>query len=287
MALGPNDLVLGYMSMTHVDPSWNFTSASFEDRCIAAAAGGFAAIGIVPSVYHEARAAGHSDAELRAMLKDRGLVVTEVEMERLSIPARSELGALAKELDYTLEVADVFGAERIFVVAAPGVSVADLADMFGWVCDRCAEQNRTVALEFMDIPSLSSLPDARSALEVVQRAGRDNGGLKVDVYHHINGANDWSQLESLPSEFVGAIEFSDTAIPRVAEDYLEDTLHHRRAPGEGDGDLVRFVRTMDAIGATCPYTLEVISDEIVTLPPVELGQRLGTSSRRVLDAARA
>jgi sugar phosphate isomerase/epimerase len=86
---------------------------------------------------------------------------------------------------------------------------------------------------------------------------------------------------------VAAIEFSDFCIPRVADDYFEDTLHHRRAPGEGDADLVRFVRTMDAIGAKCPYTLEVISDEIVSLAPAELGERLGRTARSVLETARA
>lgn len=287
MALGPNDLVLGYMSMTRVESLSSFVSASFADRCTAAAAGGFAAIGIVPSVYEDARATGHSDPDMRAMLQNADLVVTEVEVEVPGIVGPSTLDVLAKELGRALEVADVFDAERVFVVGAPGVSVNDLAETFRWVCDRCAEHNRVVALEFMDMPSLSGLADARTALQVVQAAGRDNGGLKVDVYHHINGANDWSQLESLPGECVKAIEFSDMAIPRVSEDYLEDTLHHRRAPGEGDADLVRFVQTMDAIGATCPYTLEVISDEIAKLPPAELGERLGTTTRRVLQAARA
>ena len=224
---------------------------------------------------------------MRAMLQGAGLVVTEVEVVPPHIPGPSDRDAFALELDRALEVADVFGAERIFVVGGAGVSVADLTVTFGWVCDRCAEHNRVVALEFMDIPSLSALPDARAALEVVQRSGRDNGGLKIDVYHHVQGSNDWSQLESLPGELVVAIEFTDFAIPRLVEDYLEDTLHHRRAPGEGNADLARFVRTMDAIGATCPYTLEVISDEIVKLPPTELGQRLGTTTRRVLEAARA
>ena len=49
---------------------------------------------------------------------------------------------------------------------------------------------------------------------------------------------------------------------------------------------MRFVRTMDAIGATCPYTLEVISDELVALPPAELGERLGTGARSVFEVAR-
>ena len=85
MTLGREDLVLGYMSMTHAetppDGEWRFTNASFADRCAAAVAGGFSALGIVPSVYEDARAAGLTDDDLRAMLRDAGLVVTEVEMQ--------------------------------------------------------------------------------------------------------------------------------------------------------------------------------------------------------------
>jgi sugar phosphate isomerase/epimerase len=190
-------------------------------------------------------------------------------------------------LDHVLEIGDLFGTERILFVGGPGVSTEDLVDMFGWSCDRCAEQGRIATLEFMDEPSLSSVPDAASALRVVQAADRANGGVMVDVYHHISGSNDWNQLESLPGDSVHGIQFDDLAIPRVGKDYLDDTLHYRRAPGEGDADVVRFVRTMDAIGARCPYSVEVISDEIVQLAPKELGERLGSASRRVFEAARS
>jgi sugar phosphate isomerase/epimerase len=283
------------MAMTHVGPGWNFVGASFEDRCTAGAAGGFAAIGVVPSVYDEARAAGHTDDDLRAMLQDAGVVVAEI--EGLTIRGPNELGAQvegpedagsnAVEFEHALEIADVFNVERMFFTAAPGVSLEQMAETFGWVCDRCGEHGLLAGLEFMNIPSISGLLNATDALQVVRTAGRRNGGMLVDVYHQVNGSNDWNELESLSGDDVVGIQFDDTAIPRVVDDYLEDTLHHRRAPGEGDADLVRFVRTMDAIGARCPYSMEVISDEIVKLPPTELGVRLGNSARRVLEAARS
>ncbi len=222
---------------------------------------------------------------MRAMLSERGLVVAEVEAA-LPIPGPAGLDLVAPKLDHVLEVADVFGAERVFFVASPGVPVGDLASAFGWVCDRCAEHGVLAALEFMDIPSLSGLPDAATALEVVQAADRANGGLLVDTYHQINGSNDWSQLESLPGELVAAIQITDAAVPPVVDDYLEDTVHHRRLPGQGDIDLLRFVRTMDAIGATCPYSVEVGPDELGELPPTQLGELLGTTTRSVLTAAR-
>ncbi len=287
MSLGPNDIVLPDMAMTRVDPPWQFAGASFEDRCTAAAAGGFAAIGLgmITRTYDEERAAGHSDADLRAMLRDAGVACAEVEC--FVIPGPSELGGVTEELEHSLHVADALGAERMIFSVASGLSEAEMAESFGWVCDRCAEHNVRVALEFVNNPMFSGLPDAPSALRVVQAAGRDNGGLMVDAFHHFNGTNDWSELKALPGELIVAIQLDDTAVPWPAHEHVEGTPRQRMVPGEGDADLVLFVRTMDAIGASCAYSVEVISREIVTLPPTELGERLGNASRRVLDAARA
>ncbi len=285
MALGPNDLVLSYMAMTRVEPPWKFFGASFEDRCIAGAAGGFAGIGIVPVVYDEARAAGYSDADLRAMLGDYGLVLGEVEAPA-PLPPPSEKQSAHAVLDHTLEVANALDAERVLLVTASGMSEAEAAEIFGWACDRCAEHGLLAGIEYVSVPTLTSVGDAPTAVRVVQAAGRRNGGVTVDSCHHFNGSNDWSELEAIPGELVVAIQFDDTNIPRIEPDWVEGMPHQRMAPGEGDADLVRFVRTMDAIGANCPYSIEVINDEIVRLSPTALGERLGDTTRQVLELAR-
>jgi sugar phosphate isomerase/epimerase len=285
MALGPNDMVLSYMSMTHVEPPWRFFGASFEDRCIAAAAGGFAGIGIVPVVYDEAREAGHSDTDLRAMLSDRGLVLAELEAP-VPLPALSEKESVQPILDHTLEIADLFGAERVLLVTGPGLSEEEAAEVFGWGCDRCAEHGLPATMEYVSNTVHTSVCDAATAVRVVRAADRANGGITVDSYHHFNGPDDWAELESIPGELVGAIQFDDTTIPRVEPNWVEGTPHHRMAPGEGDADLVRFVRTLDAIGANVPYSIEVINEEIVKLPPTALGERLGSTTRKVFDLAR-
>jgi sugar phosphate isomerase/epimerase len=285
MALGADDLVLSYMAMTRVEPVWQFHPASFEDRCVAAAAGGFAGIGLVPVVYDEARAAGYSDAELQAMLSDRGLVVAEVEYPE-SMPGPAGEAEMRPILEHTLEIADLFGAERVMFVAAPGLSEAEVVRSFRLVSDLCAEHDLLASIEFVPIPSHASVHDAREAVRVVQATDRPNAGITVDSCHHFNGANDWEALEAIPGEYVATIQFDDTDIPRLEPDWAEGTPHHRRAPGEGDADLIRFVQTMDAIGADRPYSTEVIDAEIVRLEPAALGRRLGGSTRGVLEAAR-
>src|SRR5579871_836730 len=77
-ALGPNDLIASHYSISGADV---MTPArhSFAQRVAAAAAAGFAGIGWTPDDYDSCRAAGLSDAEMRAILNDNGIRVAELE----------------------------------------------------------------------------------------------------------------------------------------------------------------------------------------------------------------
>ena len=68
--LGPNDLCLCCGTIAH---------ASFQELVEAAAAGGFRAVSIWPQHYEDARAAGLSDSDMRLMLENYGLVISELD----------------------------------------------------------------------------------------------------------------------------------------------------------------------------------------------------------------
>jgi sugar phosphate isomerase/epimerase len=53
--------------------------AGLEERAAAAAEAGFAGISLFAADYARARAAGRSDADLRALLRDQGLAVAELD----------------------------------------------------------------------------------------------------------------------------------------------------------------------------------------------------------------
>src|SRR5262249_54153309 len=108
MALGPDDLVLPHFAMIDVEPGMNFIARSFQDRCVAAAAGGFAGVGITHMLYEAEREAGRSDADLIAMARDHGVVVSEI--ESISMPGPAKRNALDDELESVLHAAEVFGA---------------------------------------------------------------------------------------------------------------------------------------------------------------------------------
>jgi sugar phosphate isomerase/epimerase len=284
VTLGRNDMILPHWAMVDFDQQGEITSRSFADRCEAAAAGSFAAIGIHLSLYRAERAAGRTDAELRALLDDHGIVLAE--LEGISLLGHEADDAVRAEVDALLDVVEALGGERCFAVARDGIDAAEYPDQFGWVCDRCADADVAVGIEFINLPGVSGLRTLRSVLDVADEAGRPNGGVMLDTYHFFNGPNGWDELERCPNERVIGIQFADGGIPPEVADYRVDTMSHRAPPGEGDFDLVGFVQTMDAIGVDCAYSVEVLDADLRGLSNVEVGTRLGDATRAVFAAAR-
>jgi sugar phosphate isomerase/epimerase len=76
-------------------------------------------------------------------------------------------------------------------------------------------------------------------------------------------------------------------INAAAEDNLvHATLYDRLLPGEGEFDLAQLVVVLRGIGAVAPIGVEVFSDELHALGPIEAARRAGDATRAVLDVAR-
>jgi sugar phosphate isomerase/epimerase len=276
--LGPSDLVLCPGTLPR---------ATFRERTAAAEAGGFAAIGVWLPQLRRARAEGLSDADLRALLSDHGLVVTEVE-SITDFDRCFGLGAAASREPTPLErtahdVAAAIGATTVTVVAAPGAppEIAPAADAFGRLCDRAAAVGLDVAIEAWPGSAL----DLPHAAAIVAAAGRPNGGLLADTWHLHHEPDGPSVLRAIPGAHVVAVQLADVD-GGAAGDYLAATMHARRLPGDGVADLVGWVRRLDDIGARAPLGVEVLSDALHALPPVEIARRVGDAVRRLLAVAR-
>jgi len=279
-ALGQRDIVLPHFAMIDVEPGMVFTARSFEDRCRAAAAGGFSGIGIAHTLYAAERNAGRSDADLRAMAADHGVVVSEI--ESIGMPGAHASEAFAAQLDAVFVAAEVFGATSFFVIASDGASIDEHVATFAWVAEQCARHGMRVGLEFMNIPGVSAVRDLATARQLVERAGHSNGGLCIDTYHYFNGPNDWDDLRAVGSEQVVMIQLSDGDVPPRSDDYIRETLHHRLPPGEGGFELTQFVEIMREIGTTCPWSVEVLNDDLRRMEPEDVGTRLGDAARATL-----
>jgi sugar phosphate isomerase/epimerase len=184
VTLGPGSLVLCSGTLPR--------HTSFRDRLAAAAEAGYAAVSMWGRDYARARAEGHSDAELRAMLDDHGVVVAEVDPAWWWTPGAAALGAGLVDVDpldvfrygeeELLTMAEAVGARSLNAADVLGGTwtVEEAADAFATLCDRAAEHGLLVHLEWL---AWSRIFDLATAWEVVRLADRPNGGLNVDTWH--------------------------------------------------------------------------------------------------------
>jgi sugar phosphate isomerase/epimerase len=265
----------------------------FLDRLAPAQANGFAGVSMQPHEREQLLAQGVSDAELRARLADHGLAIAEFDAVTTWFDGHeppAAWGALADMLrgntaDALCPIAESVGARSVTVVEFYGVAVdVDTAAAgFAAVCDRAAEHGLLAHLEFLP---WAGIPDLRTAWQIVQRAGRDNGGLLLDSWHLFRSGSTLDELAAIPGDKVLYVQIDDA--PAAAEpDLAEETQHRRLLPGEGDFDLVGFVRTLDRTGCRAPIGVEVFSDALASHPLAEVVERCATSTQSVLAAARS
>ncbi|MFZ0667873.1 MAG: sugar phosphate isomerase/epimerase [Acidimicrobiales bacterium] len=282
MALGAWDAVLCSGTLDR--------HATFEQRIAAASSGGFKGISLWGRDYRAARVQGLSDADMRIMLDDAGLQIAELDLawwwlpgaSEIHIPARfdaEELFAFGEEELFS--IADSLGARSLNAVDVFGGSwsLDDAADAFAALCYRALEHGLLVHIEFLP---WSKIPDLRTALEVVSRAGQPNGGIAIDAWHYFRGSPEPGLLETIPAHMVACVQLSDApATPE--EDLPNASLHERLLPGEGDFDIVTLMTDLRSIGTACPIGVEVFSDRLHELPPAVIGEKAGRSLRSFLS----
>ena len=136
-----------------------------------------------------------------------------------------------------------------------------------------------LAFEFLPF---TQVRDAADALAIIEAAGNPwNGGLCVDSWHVFRGTG-LAQLDGLPPERVAVVQFDDGPMVPVLDDYLQDCIHNRQVPGEGEFDLVTFLR---ALPADVPLSVEVIDDDLDELAPAVVAGRLADATRMLLATA--
>ncbi len=279
--MGPDDLVLCSGTLPRGVP--------FTERLAAASGAGFAAISLWGRDYAAARAEGHSDADLGALLADHGLVVAELDPAWWWLP-----GAADVRIDPAHDAEDVFrfGEADLFSVAdAVGARSLNAVDVFGgtWdvdgaaeafagLCGRAAEHDLLVHLEWLP---WSRIPDLATALDIVRRADAPNGGINVDAWHLVRSATPLADLAAVPGQLVLGVQLDDG--PAAAEgDLVTATLHQRALPGEGEFDLGGILDALRATGTAAPTGVEVFSDALHDHPAAEAALLAARATRAVL-----
>jgi sugar phosphate isomerase/epimerase len=278
MTLGPDDLVLCSGTLS--------PGIGFRDRVEAASAAGFQGLSLWVNDYRSGRSDGLSDADMRTMLDDSGIAIGELDAAWWWLPGAPEnvpsemAGAFSFGEADIFAIADVTGARSLNAVDVFGGDwgVDDAAASFAGLCDRAAEHDLLVHVEFLP---WSRIPDLAAAWEIARIADRPNGGVLIDAWHWTRSNPDLGLLRSLPADKVLGIQLDDG--PAAAEaDLITATMHERLLPGDGEFDLAGLVDALRATGTTAPWGVEVFSDELHGLPARAVAMRAASAMRKVL-----
>jgi len=268
--------------------SGTLLTGSFQELVEAARAGGYRAITLWPQDVSRAHSEGLSDADLRQMLADNDLVVTDLDplmsWTEQAVPKPGEARVeLASEDDF-YRIAEAVGARSITAVQGFG-SELDLdraAEDLAGLCERAAARGLQIAVEFLP---WSGIPDAVTAYDLVSRTGCANATVLVDTWHWSRGGGRLDDLRAIPGERIGSTQFSDAPVQSWGN-LVDETMEARLNPGEGAIPLVDVVRVLDEIASTAPIGVEVFNKRHASMAPAEVGRDSAEAMRRVLAEAR-
>ena len=249
----------------HFGREWS--TFDWRDRCAHAARVGFKGIGL----WHadtEHQLQTRTLQEMKQIFDDAGLRYLEVEFlaDFFAEPGTPERAASDALRQLLFDTAATFGAHHIKVGNIPGTpcELGRLTEEFAALCDDAAEHtDAAIAYEFMPFDVNVNTMD--TALELVQGAGRRNGGLAIDTWHMSKLGIAPAELLRIPAEHLRWVELSDGQFQNM-EDTLDEVINRRRLPGEGEFDIPGYVRACQQAGYPGPWGVEVLSEDLRALP---------------------
>ena len=249
----------------HVGREWSLFDLA--DRCDHASRAGFKGIGLWHADLEkvlETRSLG----EVKQLLDDNGLEYLELEflMDWFLDPGDERRQASDTVRAQLFEAAAALSAHHVKVGNIPGTpcELSQLTERYGELCADAAEKHDSrVVYEFM--PFDVNVHDLDSALAVVEGVDAPNGGLAIDTWHMAKLGIEPDELRRIQPRHLGWVELSDGRYENMP-DLIDETVNHRRLPGDGEFPIRAYVAACREVGYDGPWGVEVLSEELRNLP---------------------
>jgi sugar phosphate isomerase/epimerase len=114
-------------------------------------------------------------------------------------------------------------------------------DELAALTELAAERGILTSIE--PVPGLT-IPDLPTALAAVEHVGRDEISLLIDMMHVARSGAGADDLRSLPAEQIGHIQLNDTTLRPSMDNYAEEAIFERMAPGDGELPLVELLTAL-------------------------------------------
>jgi sugar phosphate isomerase/epimerase len=182
----------------------------------------------------------------KSRIAETGVSVFDLEIIRLNA------GFKASDFLRFFEVGAELGAKAI-LVAGDDPDVSRLTASFSSLCEAVAPFGLSCDLEFMP---WTGVPDARSAIRIVEAAGQQNGAILVDALHVARSSSSLEDIAAIPRERLNYAQICDAPgqVPTTVEGLIHTARCERLMPGEGDIDLVGLFACLPA---DLPISVEI------------------------------
>jgi sugar phosphate isomerase/epimerase len=254
----------------HAGREWSLFD--FADRCAEAAKAGFKGLGIWHADLEHVLET-RTLPEMREILAANGLEYLELEflMDWFLDPGDERRKAADRTRALLFEAAAALGAHHIKAGNIPGTPcpLEQVTERYAELCaDAARHTDARIVYEFMPFDVNVNSLDA--ALEVTK--GVPNGGIAIDTWHMGKLGIEPEDLRRVPLEQLAWVELSD-GMRESLPDLVDETVNHRRLPGEGEFEPHRYVAVAQELGYPGPWGVEVLSEELRNLPIAEIFRR--------------
>jgi 4-hydroxyphenylpyruvate dioxygenase len=257
-------------------------SGTLPDKLEAAAAVGFDGVEIMEA---DLLSYDGSPADVRRICEGLGLAIDLYQpfrdFEAMPEPQRSRNMERAER---KFDVMQALGTDLVLVCSNTSPAtidddarvVADLTEM----AERAARRGLRVGYEALSWGRHVRLWG--HAWRIVQQSGHQALGLIVDSFHTLSLGDDPSGIAQVPAGKLFFVQMADA--PKLSMDVLSWSRHFRNFPGQGDLDVIGFMRAVLASGYAGPLSLEVFNDDF-RAAPARLVARDGLRSLILTEAA--
>ena len=181
-----------------------------------------------------------------------------------------------KERDKFLKEAEAFFRDTKFlggkcVLACSAFGPVDLKAapvLFGELCDLAEAFGISLALEF--IGWAETIKDIRTAREIIEKAGRRNGGIYYDTLHHHFGGSSFQDLEELPTQSIFGVHIADAL--NLDLNAFDIGRKHRLFPGHGVIRIPEMLTILNKKGYRSFFALELFNEEYVKRPALDVAK---------------
>lgn len=148
------------------------------------------------------------------------------------------------------------------------VDVNLASTLYAELCDLAGEFDLRLALEF--IGWAETIKDLRTAQEIVETAGRENGGILYDTFHHFFGGTCMADLKAVPIDRLFGVHIVDA--DRLDMPILQISREHRLFPGKGSVPIPEILDILHRKGYRGPLSLEIFNASYWQRPPQEIAR---------------